>query len=118
VKTSRHHAGGLLVEFDAVTTRDEAEEWRGTLLFVQSDELPEPSEGSWWEGEVVGMRVVDKEGTTLGEVTNVITAPKQDLWEVTTATGVVQVPAVDEIVKSVDTAARLITLDPPAGLFE
>jgi 16S rRNA processing protein RimM len=118
VSSSRPHAKGLLVSFEAIETRDDAEQLRGSLLFVGSDEVPPPDEGSWWEGELVGMTVVDEGGAELGEVTAIVTSPQQDLWEVTTPTGVVQVPAVDDIVKSVDTSRRVVVLDPPAGLFE
>jgi 16S rRNA processing protein RimM len=118
VTSSRPHSNGLLVGFETVKTRDAAEELRGALLFVRTEELAKPDEGSWWESEVVGMKVVDADGAALGEVTGLIMAPLQDLWEVTTPKGVVQVPAVPDIVRSVDTTRRLIVLSPPAGLFE
>ena len=118
VSSTRTHAKGLLVSFEAIETREDAEELRGSLLFVDAEDVPPPDEGSWLEGDLVGMKVVDESGAELGEVTAIVTAPQQDLWEVTTANGVVQVPAVDDIVKSVDTTRGVVVLDPPDGLFE
>jgi 16S rRNA processing protein RimM len=66
---ARAHQGGLLVQFDAIHDRTEAELWRGRYLLVPADELEAPAEGEVFLHELPGMTAVLEAGNTLGEVT-------------------------------------------------
>lgn len=74
-------------------------------------------ENAWYDQELVGMKV-ERDGTVIGEVTEVQHLPAHDLLAVTTATGTVLVPFVAEIVPDVNVDTRTITVTPPRGLFE
>lgn len=114
--SSRTHRQVILVKFEGVVGREAAEGLRGTRLFVPADVVGPPAEG-WWESDLIGLTVCGPFGEVLGTLTAIAVQPFQDLWEVTTPTGKVQVPAVGEVVRSVDLEKRVITIDPPHGLF-
>src|SRR5688572_752232 len=78
----RPHLGKLIVLFEGVESRDEAEALRGTKLFVSQDEVSEPEDGSYWEHQIIGLEVFDVSGEPLGTITNVHSGAGQDLWEV------------------------------------
>ncbi len=108
----------LLLAFDGVGTRTEAEALRGLDLAVPAGrEAPRPA-GYVYHFDVEGCRVVDRSGRELGLVTGLSEAGGRSLLEVRTPAGERDVPFVEPIVVSVDLASRTVVLDPPAGLLD
>lgn len=68
--------------------------------------------------ELAGARVVTEEGVEVGEFVGLEPAPGHDLWVVRNGTREHLIPAVAEIVREVDLAARQITIRPPEGLLD
>ncbi|GAA0518824.1 ribosome maturation factor RimM [Saccharopolyspora subtropica] len=119
VTAARPHAGRLLLRAEGVEGRDAAEELRGALLTVSSDEL-EPTEDpdEFHDHELVGLRVVDTSGAEVGEVHEVVHTPAGELLAVRTADDrETLVPFVAEIVPEVDLEAGRLVVDPPEGLL-
>ena len=116
----RVHSGRLLLQFEGVEDRTQAEALRGTDLVVDIDpaELPE-DEDEWYDHQLVGLAAVATDGTTYGSVTEVVHLPMQDLLAVRTESGAeVLVPLVAAFVPEVDVTGGRVVLDPPGGLFE
>ena len=87
-------------------------------IYVSANEARELDDTEYWEHELVGCRAVLGDGTDVGEVTEVIVRPVQDLLQIQTAGGPRLIPFVEAIVVEVDPAGRRVVLDPPAGLLE
>jgi 16S rRNA processing protein RimM len=103
--------------FKDVDDRTAAESLIKAILWVDQD-LDEPAEeDAWYHEQLVGLVVV-RDGVEVGRVARVEHLPAQDLLAVDTADGEVLVPFVKAIVPSVDLTAGVITVTPPAGLFE
>ena len=120
VVEGRVHSGRLLLQFEGVEDRTQAEALRGTDLVVDVDpsELPEDDD-EWYDHQVVGLAAVGTDGTAYGSVTEVVHLPMQDLLAVRTESGLeVLVPFVAAFVPQVDVAGGRVVLDPPGGLFE
>jgi 16S rRNA processing protein RimM len=67
---------------------------------------------------LAGCRVVTEEEVDVGEFVGAETTPGHDLWVVRRGDREYLIPAVAEIVRGVDLAARRITIRPPAGLLD
>jgi 16S rRNA processing protein RimM len=117
VQESRPHRDRLLVKFEDVSSRDEAEDLRGTV-FVDSAELRALGEDEFWEHDLIGCRVYDIGGDELGTIESVRSGRVQDLLVVSTPRGERLIPAVREIVVEIDAGARRVVLDPPPGLLD
>jgi 16S rRNA processing protein RimM len=117
IESSRPHQDRLIVHLTGVEDRTQAERLRGLLLFVDTSQLPALEQGSYWEHELVGVEVVDVAGEHIGVVSAVLAREEQDLWEVSTDAGHVQIPATPDIVKSVDPAGGKIVVDLPEGMI-
>lgn len=112
------HSGRLLVTFDGVTDRNDAEALRGLLLEVDRDDAASPDDPEeFYDSALVGCAVITSTGLEVGTVTEVAHLPAQDLLVVEGALGEVLVPFVAPIVPEVDVAARRIVIEPPPGLL-
>lgn len=108
----------LLLGFEGVDSRTEAEELRGLDVGVPAGrEAPRPA-GFVYHFDVEGCRAVDRAGRELGVVTGLAEVGGRSLLELRTPSGERDVPFVAPIVVSVDVAARVVVLDPPPGLLD
>lgn len=119
VERARWHKDILLLTLAGVADRDAAEALRGTLLVVDSADLPpieDPDE--FHDHELIGLSVVTVEGTPVGEVSDVL-HHGQDLLVVTRPSrDEVYVPFVKALVPEVDLGKGVLVVDPPPGLLE
>ncbi|QDW30082.1 ribosome maturation factor RimM [Arthrobacter sp. KBS0702] len=118
VESARWNKDILLLAFEEVETRNEAEALRGAKLFIETEELDEDDDEGWYEHELVGLdvRVGD---AVVGKVSGLHTMPVQDLLVVTDQAGKeILIPFVEQIVPEVNVAEKYVLVTPPAGLFE
>ncbi|MGX1160617.1 16S rRNA processing protein RimM [Arthrobacter sp. SLBN-100] len=118
VISARWNKDILLLGFEEIETRNEAEALRGAKLFIETEELDEDDDEGWYEHELVGLeaRVGSR---VVGKVAALNTMPVQDLLVVTTPNGEeVLIPFVEQIVPEVNIEEGFVLLTPPDGLFE
>ncbi|THG31738.1 ribosome maturation factor RimM [Naasia lichenicola] len=103
--------------FEGVADRTAAESLVKAILWVEQPVDEPGEEDAWYDHQLVGLTVV-RDGSPVGTIARLEHLPAQDLLVVKTADGEVLVPFVKAIVPSVDIEARVVTVTPPAGLFE
>jgi 16S rRNA processing protein RimM len=112
------HHGRLLVRFKEVDGREEAEAIRGRVLLIDAQDAPPLHEADrFWVHEVVGLDVRTEEGRSLGRVREVLHNPANDVWVVTGASGEILIPAIREVVATVDLPGRRVVIRPLPGLI-
>jgi 16S rRNA processing protein RimM len=128
VERTRWHSGRLLVHFVGIADREAAEGLRGTLLIIDSADVPPTNDpDEFHDHELRGLAAVTVDGEELGTVTE-IRHLGQDLLVIDT-TGVpggatsdgggeVLVPFVAALVPNVDVSAGRVVIDPPPGLIQ
>lgn len=118
VVKSRLSGGTMVIAFEGYHDRVDAERLRGTLLMVDTADLPasdDPDE--FYDHQLIGLTVRDLSGAELGTVTDVLHPPASPVLEVRTAVDTVLVPFVSAIVPEVVVADGYLVVDPPDGLF-
>jgi 16S rRNA processing protein RimM len=117
VESSRPHRGRLLVRFREVRDREQAEGLQRALLVVPESSSPSLPEGSWWDHQIEGCAVETDRGRALGTVREVIHTAANDVWSVVSEDGVeTLVPVLNDVLASVDVAAKRIVVREIAGL--
>ncbi|WP_455834685.1 ribosome maturation factor RimM [Pseudarthrobacter siccitolerans] len=119
VSSARWNKDILLLGFEEIETRNDAETLRGAKLFIETEELDEDDDDEgWYEHELVGLEA--RVGSqVVGKVAALNTMPVQDLLVVTTPGGEeILIPFVEQIVPEVNIEEGFVLLTPPDGLFE
>lgn len=117
---SRMHNGITLIRVDGVNTRNDAELLRNTKLLTSNLVADDDSDddNAWHVTELRGCVVVDEDGNSLGEVTDLELGAAQDLLVIRSVHGpIVRLPFVHELVPEVDVEEKRILATPPGGLF-
>ncbi|MDQ0678037.1 16S rRNA processing protein RimM [Arthrobacter pascens] len=118
VTSARWNKDILLLGFDEIESRNQAETLRGAKLFIETEDLDEDDDEGWYEHELVGLEA--RVGShVVGKVSGLRTLPVQDLLVVETPDGKeILIPFVEQIVPEVNVAEGFVLVTPPEGLFE
>lgn len=117
VAHARTHGNTLLVGFDGVETRNDAEGLRGLELTVGIEERRSLEEGEYWPDDLIGLAVLVGDDQ-VGEVVDVKPGEAQDRLVVRTPEGeVFEIPFVDELVPEVLPEEGKIVITPIEGLL-
>jgi 16S rRNA processing protein RimM len=116
------HSGRLLVTFKGIHDRNGADDLRGVLLLVESDELEEITDpDEFRDHQLIGLAVLTPDGELVGHVADVLHYG-QDLLVVSGSGkrggAEIMIPFVSAIVPEVDLTAGQLRIDPPAGLLD
>ena len=118
VERARPFKGGLMVKFEEVADRNEAELLRGRYVFSPFDELDPPGEDEVYLHELIGMKVELDTGEAMGEVSAYYELPQGLTLDVRTGKGSVLVPYRAEVVERTDSEARVVVVKSDVGLFD
>jgi 16S rRNA processing protein RimM len=67
--------------------------------------------------DIIGMRVILKDGTYIGIVTDVMYTGANDVYTVDTGKGEVLIPAIKDVIKSISVEKKEMIIEPLEGLF-
>ncbi len=92
----------VLARIDGCVTRNQAETYKGTKLFICKDQLPPLEEGEYYHEDLIGMKVLDEMGRVVGAVEALQNAGAGDFLEISPAEGSKPMTAIfssDSIIK-------------------
>lgn len=113
------HKGRWILHFPDVDSISQAKALVGRKIFLPEAELPELAADRFYTFDLVGARVLHRDGRELGRVKDSQSGQAHDFLLVERCDGVeALVPMVRAIVLSIDIEAGTIIVDPPAGLLE
>jgi len=114
VESARVHNGILLLGFTGISDRNSVEKLRDVLLYSEVD-IDEPGfeEDDYHVLQLIGCKAYLVDGDLLGEVTEVLNLPGQDVLSIKSENGEVLIPFVHQLVPIVDIKAKRMTVTPP-----
>lgn len=115
---AKNHSGRLLLTIEGIDDRTKAEHLRNTLLLADVDPEASSGEDEYYDFQLIGSSVAMKDGAKMGEVTDVIHLPSQDLLAFQYQGREVLIPFIHQFVPEVDIKAKRIVISPPPGLIE
>ena len=118
VAGARPFKGGVMVKFEEIADRTEAEMLRGRYVFSPFDELAPPAEDEVYLHDLIGMSVRLDTGEVMGSVGAYYELPQGLTLEVKTPKGNVLVPYRPEVVERVDTEERQVVVKAEVGIFD
>lgn len=119
IKRMRPQKTMLVVKFEGVNSREEAEALNGVELYVDRAKLPPPDEDEFYVSDLIGMAVL-VDGETVGSVKDMPNFGAGDMLEVEPAGGgaTYYLPFTEEVVPEIDFDAGTLTVMPPDEVSE
>ena len=111
--------GRLALKLEGLNTRDEAETLRDSLLTVPEEIVPPLPGGEYYHYQIIDMEVYTQEGGLLGLITDILSTGSNDVYVVSQQGQQgkeVLIPALDDVIVSVDVNRGRMTVKLPEGL--
>jgi 16S rRNA processing protein RimM len=91
---------------------------QGTEVCLKRGQLPRLEENEYYWSDLIGLQVFTDDGTLLGEVTDIFETGSSDIYVVQGGEREYLIPAIADVIKSVDTAGGRIVITPLDGLLD
>ena len=112
------HKGRLLLLFQGVSSREQAEKLRGTKLYIDASASEPLPEGEYYHYQLIGLQAQEA-GRPLGEVTDILSYSANDVFVIRQEDGrELLLPALKSVVRRVDLEAGYMEVVIPEGLRE
>ena len=116
VTAFKPHGTILIARFEGCDNKEDADALRGRIAVARED-FPELDDDEHWAIDVIGCRVVNREGIELGRITDIGDNGVQDVFKVEGGplvegkAPVYLIPDVEQYILKIDTDSELVTVD-------
>ena len=118
VISARPHGNVAILLLDGIDDIEKAKSMKNKVLYMKRSDAKLPK-GTWFIQELFDCKVFDDNtGKELGIITDVSETGANDVWHIKTEKGEVLIPAIKQVVISVDVEEGIIKINPIKGLFE
>lgn len=125
VQEVKRHAESLLAKWAGCESKEAADAFRGATIAVARSDFPAPAEGEHYLSDMVGYRVINREGLALGMISGIRTGSTESKsaanrrgataqWlevRVSNQRESLLIPLVDRYVEAIEPEDRLIRVD-------
>lgn len=121
LEAARPHQGGMLLRFVGINSRADADSLRGAWIFVPEESAQELDDGTYFVHDIVGLTVETAEGEVLGKISDVLFTGANEVYIVQSTDDPpreILLPAIAEVISSVDLAAGRMVITPLPGLLD
>ncbi len=119
VESHRVHKNFDLLTFEGMHSIQDVEQFKGSLLKVDENQLSELDEGEYYFHEIIGCKVYNDNGEEIGTIREILATGANDVWVVKRKVGKdLLIPYIDEIVKEIDIEEKKIIITPMEGLLD
>ncbi len=112
------HGNVVLMAVKGVNSIEDAEKLRGAVIYIDRNDVNLP-EGRYFISDLLGCVVTDADSCAdLGKITDISETGANDVWHITRDGKEYLVPAIDEVIVSVDTDGGKVVIRPMKGIFD
>ncbi|MFC2022895.1 ribosome maturation factor RimM, partial [Chloroflexota bacterium] len=117
ISNCQGHGSTAIIKLDTIDTLEAARQLEGQLVEVHHSQVPPLPQGQYYHFQLVGLEVWITGGELVGSITEVLSGHSNDSYVVRGASGEVLIPAISDVVKSIDLARRRVTINAITGLL-
>jgi 16S rRNA processing protein RimM len=85
---------------------------------IESNHNHSLPEGQCYHHQIIGLQVRTSRGELIGTITDILTGKSNDNYIVQSQNGEILIPAIEDVVQSIDLDRGYITIDPIEGLLD
>jgi len=117
IDSTEWRKGKAIIKLRSIDSVKQAEELRGQLVEIPHSQLRPLPEGQYYHFQLIGLEVWTTRGELLGDITEILTAQSNDNYVVSGVQGEILIPAIEDVVKSIDLDEGHVVVEPIEGLL-
>lgn len=117
INSTEWRKGKLIIKLDSIDRIEDAQKFRGKSVEIDHSQVHPLPEGQYYYFQLIGLEVWTTRGELLGNITGILTAESNDNYVVRGAKGETLIPAIEDVVKSIDLDKGYVVIEPIEGLL-
>ena len=117
IDSTEWHKGKAIIKLSTIDSIEDAQRLRGQPIEIHHSQLQPLPEGQYYHFQLIGLEVQTSQGELLGNITEILTAESNDIYVVSGNRGEILIPAIEDVVKSIDLNKGRIVIEPIEGLL-
>lgn len=93
----------FILQFRGVDDRDAAERLRGSSVWISSEKIVKLPDGEYYWSELIGLQVLTEEDQILGRIEAIFPTGSNDVYVCRGGEREILLPAIEEVVRKIDT---------------
>ena len=118
IDSAHWHRGKAIIKLKTIDNIEGAEELVGQMIEIHHSQLQPLPEGQYYHFQLIGLEVWTTQGELLGEITHILTMSSNDNYIVSGHKGEVIIPAIEDVIKSIDLEQGRLLIEPIPGLLD
>ncbi len=111
IAEGKRHSKTVIARLAGVEERDAAAAYIGVDIAVPREQMPNPEDGHYYWSDLVGLKVIHRDGTELGKVAYMLATGANDVLVVKGDQEVLIPFLPEDVILNVDLAAGVISVD-------
>ncbi len=117
IDSTEWHKGKATIKLNTIDSIGDAEKLRGQLIEIHHSQLYPLPEGKYYHFQLIGLEVWTTQGELLGNISEILPTPSNDNYVVNGANGEILIPAIEDVIKSIDLDKSCLLIEPIEGLL-
>lgn len=117
IESGRRHKQHLVLKLATIDSIQAAEKLRGHDLTIPRSELRPLPQDQYYPFQLIGLKLLTTEGEYLGQIADIMTTASNEVYIVESKRGQILVPAIEDVVKSIDLEKGEVVIEAIEGLL-
>jgi len=117
IDSTSWHKGKAIIKLNTIDSIEDAQRLQGQPIEIHHSQLQPLPEGQYYHFQLIGLEVRTTGGELLGNITQILTADSNDNYVVRGTEGEILIPAIEDVVKSIDLNKGCIIIEAIDGLL-
>lgn len=113
-----HKLRNVLLRFEGIDNRDQAEALIDYELFVEACKLPELEQGTYYWKDLIGLMVFTEDESFLGKISSIMPTGSNDVYVVKDRENEILIPALESVVLKINLENKTMQVRLPEGLVQ
>lgn len=106
----------FFIELNEINDVEAAQALVGCRVYLSKSVLDKPPEGEYYIHDIIGLAVYTEKGECVGQIASVFSNGSHDVYVCQSEEQEILLPAVSEVVRTIDIHQRMMTVKLPQGL--
>ena len=118
IESSSLQKGNFIIKVNAIDNTEAAKKLQGKQVEIDKSQLKSLADGQYYHFQLTGLEVFIDNDKSIGSLKQVLSAPGNDVYVVEGEDGEILIPAVEDVIKLIDTKNGRIVIEAIDGLLE
>lgn len=120
IDSTEWHKEKAIIKLNNIDSVEDGQRLVGQTIEIHPRQLQPLPQGQYYHSQIIGLEVETTRGESLGNITEIITVQGKDINDIYVVNGnrgEIFIPAIEDVVKSIDPDKGLIVIEPIEGLL-